>query len=70
MQITLSVELEKKVQEQLSSGVDPDELMEVALLALSERDAVQEAVKKGWCQADSGEFTNTSATSVMQRASR
>ena len=70
MQITLSVELEKRVQERLSSGVDPDELMEVALLALSERDAVQEAVKKGWRQADSGEFANTSVTSVMQRASR
>ena len=58
------------MQERLSPGVDPDELMEVALLALSERDAVQEAVKKAWHQADSGEFTNTSVTSVMQRASR
>ena len=70
MQLTLSVELEKRVQERLSSGIDPDELMEVALLALSERDAVQKAVKKAWRQADSGEFTNTSVTSVMQRASR
>lgn len=70
VQLHLSVDLENKVRERLCSGVDANELMEIALLALSERDAVRDAVMSGWHQADAGEFTETDVESVMRRASR
>jgi len=56
------------VRERLSAGVDANELIEVALAAFSEREAVKEAVLLGWKQADSKKFAETDLDSVMRRA--
>mgnify|MGYP006312256449 FL=1 len=56
------------MRERLSAGVDANELIEVALAAFSEREAVRQAVDSGWEQADSKQFVETDVDSVMRRA--
>jgi len=68
VQLHLSSELESKVRERLSAGVDANELIEVALAAFSEREAVRQAVDSGWEQADSKQFVETDVDSVMRRS--
>ena len=68
VQLHLSSELERKVSERFSAGVDANELIEIALAAFSEREAVRQAVDSGWEQADSKQFAETDVDSVMRRA--
>ena len=58
-------EIEIRLRERFSNGLDANDLMEVALLALKERDNVCEAINAGWLQADAGEFVKTSPQSVI-----
>ena len=68
VQLNLKPDIETRVRERLSAGVDANDLMEVALLALSEREDFREEIDAGWAQADAGAFVQTSPESVIIRA--
>lgn len=70
VQLSLKPEIESKVRERLSAGLDANELMEVALEALEDRDFVRNAVDEGWRQADAGDFVESSPESVINRADK
>lgn len=68
VQLTLRPEIETKVREQLSAGLDANDLMEAGLEAMSERDAVRDAIDEGWHQAEAGDFVESSPESIIRRA--
>jgi len=70
VQLKLKPDLEDKVRERLSAGVDANDLMEAALQALSEQDAIRLEVMRGWEQADAGDFVDSNAKAVIDRAQR
>lgn len=70
VQLILRPEIEAQVREQLANGVDANVLMEAALDALAERDALRAAIDIGWQQADAGDFVEASVESVLRRANQ
>lgn len=66
--LELRPELERRVRAHLDAGADANELMELAMEALRERDAVRDSIEAAWGQAERGEFVATSPDSVLQRA--
>ena len=70
VQLHLKPEIERRVRERLSAGMDANDLMEVALEAVAERDDVRDAIDAGWKQADAGEFVDSDPDSVIRRSLR
>ena len=70
VQLHLKPEIERRVRERLSAGMDANDLMEVALTAVAERDEVKDSIDAGWKQADAKDFVESDPESVIRRSSR
>ncbi|MFA5257656.1 MAG: hypothetical protein WC360_05845 [Opitutales bacterium] len=68
--VTLNVrpDLEKRLKEKLSSGMDANEIVEFTLNELAERDLLRQDIETGWQEADAGEFADSTPESVLRKA--